>query len=96
VAFCLPENIPKIIYLWPCIGRSIRYRYECAAGKSTSTGDTTMTIQQAADRAAEYLAAVSAAVDIEIQVVTSAGHTMYAIFDRNGLVDASLAPRICD
>jgi hypothetical protein len=55
-----------------------------------------MTIQQAADRAAEYLAAVSAAVDIEIQVVTSAGHTMYAIFDRNGIVDASLAPRICD
>ena len=55
-----------------------------------------MAIQQATKAAAEYLAAVSAAVDIEIQVVTSAGQVMWAIFDRSGLIDASLTPRCCD
>ena len=53
-----------------------------------------MTIQQAQQVAADYLAAESCAVDVEIQIVTSAGHTMFAIFGRNGLKLVSLVSRV--
>jgi len=53
-----------------------------------------MTIQQAQQVAADYLAAESCAVDVEMQIVTSAGHTMYAIFGRNGLKSVSVTSRV--
>lgn len=53
-----------------------------------------MTIQQAQQVAHDYLAAESCVVDIEIQILTSAGHTMYAIFGRDGLKSVSMTSRV--
>lgn len=52
-----------------------------------------MTIQQASKVAADYLAAEICAVDVEVEIVTSAGHAMYAVFGRDGLLSVSMTAR---
>jgi hypothetical protein len=54
-----------------------------------------MTIAEAQAAASKFLSEVKAAVDIEIEVITSAGHKMFVVFDRSGVVAANLSPRIC-
>jgi len=58
-------------------------------------GNNQMTIAEAQAAASKFLSEVKAAVDIEIEVITSAGHKMFVVFDRSGVVAANLSPRIC-
>ena len=54
-----------------------------------------MTITEAQIAASKFLSEVNSAVDIEIEVITSAGHKMFVVFDRSGVAAASLSPRSC-
>lgn len=53
-----------------------------------------MSIQEAAERAADYLSKEPAALEIEFEVTTQAGNVVYAIFSRNGLERVSKTPQV--